>query len=151
MPAPSIASVSSADKTDLAEQTPTLQGITRSGPRRKSRNDQIQKAPLVSGTSTSFGVYESLARWNIVYLEGSGQFGTDEPSDEEVNTVLDYIEIHGGGAYITSEFLGYLNTADYTSVNRFMQPMGVEAKAISLNWGGVNGEIEFECFPPVPE
>jgi hypothetical protein len=87
----------------------------------------------------------------VVYLEGSGQFGTEEPSDDEMNTVLDYVSIHGGGVYATSEFFGYLNTADITSVNRLMQPMGVSANPINLNWGGVNGEIAFECFPPIPE
>ncbi len=87
----------------------------------------------------------------IVYLEGSGQFGTAEPSDPEMQTVLDFVQNEGGGAYVTSEFLGYLNTTDITSVNRLMIPMGVEANPINLNWGGVDGEIAFECFPPIPE
>ena len=87
----------------------------------------------------------------IVYLEGSGQFGTDEPTDQEMDTVLDFMSTYGGGVYITSEFFGYLNSADITSVNRLMLPVGVEANPINLNWGGVNGEIAFECFPPIPE
>jgi len=83
-----------------------------------------------------------------MYLEGSGQHDNgDQPSDAEMQTLYDYITIPGGGAYIVSEFAGYLKTADYTSINRVLNPLGVTALAVNLNWGNVNGEIEFECFP----
>ncbi len=55
--------------------------------------------------------------------------------------------VHGGGAYISSEFAGYLKPADYASVNRVLMPLGVEALEVNLNWGDVNGQIEFTCFP----
>jgi len=88
----------------------------------------------------------------VMYLEASGQFDQDdEPSDAEMQTLLDYVSIHGGGLYMVSEFSSggaYLNQDDLDSVNRVMMPMGVEALMVSLNWGNVDGNIEFECFPP---
>lgn len=87
----------------------------------------------------------------VMYMEASGQFDQgDEPSDEEMQTLLDYVSIHGGGLYMVSEFSNgsaYLNQNDLDSVNRIMQPMGVEALMVSLNWGDVDGNIEFDCFP----
>ncbi|MCY1004122.1 hypothetical protein OV079_00775 [Nannocystis pusilla] len=84
----------------------------------------------------------------VMYLEGSGQFdGGDQPTDEEMQTLLEYVTVHGGGAYISSEFAGYLKPADYASVNRVLMPLGVEALEVNLNWGDVNGQIEFTCFP----
>ena len=90
----------------------------------------------------------------VMYLEASGQFdGGDEPSDAEMQTLLDFAFIHGGGLYVVSEFAdpnfgAYLNQNDLDSVNRVMQPMGVTSLQVSLNWGNVDGNIEFECFPP---
>lgn len=84
----------------------------------------------------------------VMYLEGSGQFDNgDQPSDEEIQTVLDYVFIHGGGLYVSSEFAGYLKPADYVSVNRLMTPMGVTALEVNLDWGNVDGQIDFTCFP----
>ncbi|MGB1016702.1 MAG: hypothetical protein ACPG4T_21365 [Nannocystaceae bacterium] len=87
----------------------------------------------------------------IEYLESSYQFGMDEPSDAEMDTLLEYVNTHGGGVYVSSEFGAingpYLNAVDIASVNRLMIPMGVEAQAASLNWGDVDGNIEFDCFP----
>jgi hypothetical protein len=90
----------------------------------------------------------------VMYLEASGQFdGGDEPSDAEMQTLLDYVSVHGGGLYAVSEFAdpnfgAYLNQNDLDSVNRLMEPLGVMALQVSLNWGNVDGNIEFECFPP---
>jgi hypothetical protein len=90
----------------------------------------------------------------VMYMEASGQFdGGDEPSDAEMTTLLDYVAIHGGGLYVVSEFAdpnwgAYLNQADLDSVNRVLQPLGVTALQVSLNWGNVDGNIDFECFPP---
>jgi hypothetical protein len=90
----------------------------------------------------------------VMYLEASGQFdGGDEPSDSEMQTLLDYVSMHGGGLYVVSEFAdpnfgAYLNQNDLDSVNRVMMPLGVTALQVSLNWGNVDGNIEFECFPP---
>ena len=90
----------------------------------------------------------------VMYMEASGQFdGGDQPSDAEMQTLLDYVQLHGGGLYVVSEFAdpnfgAYLNLQDLQSVNRVMQPMGVEALQVSLNWGNVDGNIDFECFPP---
>lgn len=87
----------------------------------------------------------------VLYLEGSGQFdGGDQPSDEEIQTILDFVSIHGGGLYVSSEFAGYLKPADYVSVNRLMVPMGVEALEVNLDWGNVDGQIDFTCFPAPP-
>lgn len=84
----------------------------------------------------------------VMYLEGSGQFdGGDQPTDEEMQTLLEYVTVYGGGAYISSEFAGYLKAADYASVNRVLMPLGVQALEVNLNWGDVNGQIEFTCFP----
>jgi hypothetical protein len=88
-----------------------------------------------------------LADYDIVlYLEGSGQFGMDQPSDQEMTTLLDYLSM-GGGVYISSEFFGYLNNMDLMSVNRLLTPLGITAQATNLNWGNVDGNIDFECFP----
>lgn len=88
-----------------------------------------------------------LADYDIVmYLEGSGQFGMDQPSDQEMTTLLDYMSM-GGGLYISSEFFGYLNNMDLTSVNRLLMPLGITSQPVSLNWGNVDGNIDFECFP----
>jgi hypothetical protein len=90
----------------------------------------------------------------VMYLEASGQFdGGDEPSNAEMQTLVDYVHDHGGGLYMVSEFAdpnfgAYLNQNDLDSVNRIMQPMGVTSLQVSLNWGNVDGNIEFECFPP---
>jgi hypothetical protein len=89
----------------------------------------------------------------VMYLEASGQFdGGDEPSDAEMQTLLDYVQLHGGGLYAVSEFAdpnfgAYLNQNDLDSVNRLMQPLGITALQVSLNWGNVDGNIDFECFP----
>ncbi|PRP91088.1 hypothetical protein ENSA5_58250 [Enhygromyxa salina] len=87
----------------------------------------------------------------VMYMEASGQFDQgDEPSDAEMQTLLDYVSIHGGGLYMVSEFSNgsaYLNQDDLDSINRVMQPMGVEALMVSLAWGNVDGNIEFDCFP----
>lgn len=82
----------------------------------------------------------------VMYLEGSGQFGNDQPSDQEIDTLLDFITA-GGGAYVSSEFFGYLNDADIASVNRLLTPLGSSALPQNLNWGNVDGQIDFECFP----
>ena len=84
----------------------------------------------------------------VMYTESSGQFGNDEPTNQEMQTLLDYMQIHGGGLYIVSEFFGYMTQADLDSVNRLLNPLGIESEAVSLNWGNVDGNIEFECFPP---
>lgn len=77
----------------------------------------------------------------------------DEPSDAEVQTLIDFAAIHGGGLIVSSEYSvspvgGYLGAADIASVNRIMQPLGIEAEAVSLEWGDADGSIEFPCFPP---
>ncbi|RMG95029.1 MAG: hypothetical protein D6705_14745 [Deltaproteobacteria bacterium] len=84
----------------------------------------------------------------VVYMEGSGQFDQgDQPTDAEMQTVVDYVVSHGGGLYVVSEFYGYMNDADLESVNRIMEPLGVRALAVNLNWGNVAGNIDFTCFP----
>ncbi len=84
----------------------------------------------------------------VVYLEGSFQWDQgDEPTDAEMQTLLDYVQIQGGGLYAVSEFLGYMNQNDLDSVNRLMEPMGVKAMPVNLNWGNVAGMIDFTCFP----
>ena len=82
----------------------------------------------------------------VMYLEGSGQFGMDAPSDQEMTTLLDYLSM-GGGVYISSEFYGYLKDFDLVSVNRVLMPLGITSQPVSLNWGNVDGNIDFECFP----
>ncbi|MCY1058945.1 hypothetical protein [Nannocystis sp. SCPEA4] len=84
----------------------------------------------------------------VMYLEGSGQYDDgDQPTDVEMQTLYEYVTVHGGGAYISSEFAGYMKTSDYQSVNRVLMPLGVEALEVNLDWGDVNGQIEFTCFP----
>lgn len=90
----------------------------------------------------------------VMYLEASGQFdGGDEPSDQEMQTLLDYVQLHGGGAYVSSEFAdpgfgAYLNQNDLDSVNRVFVPLGLESLQMNLDWGDVDGNIDFDCFPP---
>lgn len=84
----------------------------------------------------------------VMYLEGSGQYDMgDQPTNLEMQTLVEFVTIYGGGAYISSEFAGYLQPADYASINRALQPLGVEALAVNLNWGNVDGQIDFTCFP----
>jgi len=33
------------------------------------------------------------------------------------------------------------------SVNRVLMPLGITSQPVSLNWGNVDGNIDFECFP----
>ena len=90
----------------------------------------------------------------VMYLEASGQFDAgDEPSDQEMQTLLDYVQLHGGGAYVSSEFAdptfgAYLNQNDLDSVNRLLGPLGLQSLQVSLDWGDVDGNIDFDCFPP---
>lgn len=90
----------------------------------------------------------------VMYLEASQQFDNDdEPSDQEMQTLLDYVQLHGGGVYVSSEFANpmtnvYLDQDDLDSVNRLLIPLGLESMQVSLNWGNVDGNIDFECFPP---
>lgn len=90
----------------------------------------------------------------VMYLEASGQFdGGDEPSDAEMQTLVDYVSTYGGGLYISSEFAdpggsAYLTLADLASINRALVPLGLTAQQVSLAWGNVDGNIDFECFPP---
>ena len=90
----------------------------------------------------------------VMYLEASGQFdGGDEPSNQEMQTLLDYVQLHGGGAYVSSEFAdpvfnAYLNQNDLDSVNRLLVPLGLQSLQVSLDWGDVDGNIDFDCFPP---
>lgn len=90
----------------------------------------------------------------VVYLEESEYLDDgDEPSDEEVQTLLDYVLVQGGGLVVSSEYAkgfgGYLSAHDLRSVNRIMNPLGIEALEVDLNWGDARGSIEFTCFPPV--
>lgn len=92
----------------------------------------------------------------VYYIEGTSQANqTEQPTDEEMQTVLDYVSVYGGGLYVSSEYVNldlgaYLTPADIDSVNRLMKPLGVEALLVDLDWGGVNGEIDFACFPTPP-
>jgi hypothetical protein len=88
----------------------------------------------------------------VMYLEASGQFDSgDQPSDAEMQTLIDYASM-GGGLYVSSEFAdpaggAYLNATDLASVNRVLVPLGLEALQVSLDWGNVDGNIDFDCFP----
>lgn len=90
----------------------------------------------------------------VMYLEASRQFDEgDEPSDAEMQTLLDYVQLHGGGAYVSSEFAdpvldAYLGQDDLDSVNRLLGPLGLQSLQVSLAWGDVDGNIDFDCFPP---
>jgi hypothetical protein len=90
----------------------------------------------------------------VMYLEASGQFDMgDQPSDAEMQTLVDYATLHGGGLYVSSEFADpaggvEVGATDLASVNRLLQPLGLTALQVSLNWGNVDGNIDFECFPP---
>lgn len=88
-----------------------------------------------------------LADYDIVnYIEGSFQWSQDQPTQQEVQTYLDYLQM-GGGGYVVSEFYGYINDADIAGVNRILQPLGLVTEPVSLDWGNVDGQIDFECFP----
>ncbi len=87
----------------------------------------------------------------VIYFEDTAHLYEDDPSDEELQTVLAYLE-DGGGVIASSEYVngvaGYLTPADVESVNRLLNPLGIEALGVSLNWGDVGGHVEFPCFPP---
>ena len=84
----------------------------------------------------------------VMYFEGSYQYDNgDAPTAEEVQTLLDYVSLHGGGLYVSSEYLGYLQPNDLASVNRILMPLGVESLEVNLNWGGASGLVDIACFP----
>ena len=87
----------------------------------------------------------------VVYFEDSAHLYDEEPSTEEFETVLAYLE-DGGGLIASSEHVngiaGYLTQSDVDSINRLLSPLGIEAVAVSLQWGDVGGRVEFPCFPP---
>lgn len=61
--------------------------------------------------------------------------------------------VHGGGVYVSSEFAdpvlnAYLDQGDLDSVNRLLVPLGLQSLQVSLDWGDVDGNIDFDCFPP---
>lgn len=89
----------------------------------------------------------------VIYLEESYFLDEgDEPTTEELQTALEFAAA-GGGLIVSSEYSvvngGYLTPADIDSVNRIMAPLGLQALAVSLDWGEVDGAIDFPCFPPV--
>lgn len=89
----------------------------------------------------------------VAYYEESSYIDEGErPSDEEMATILGFLDA-GGGLVISSEYVretggGFLTPEDLLSVNRLLEPLGVRALAVDLNWGDAAGEIEFPCFPP---
>ncbi len=89
----------------------------------------------------------------VVYLEESEFLDEGaEPTDEEVQTLLAYVQLHRGGLVVSSEYAngvgGYLSPRDLSSVNRIMKPLGFEALEVDLSWGDAHGSIDFTCFPP---
>lgn len=91
----------------------------------------------------------------VIYIEASWQYDQgQQPSDEEIATLLDYVAVYGGGLYAVSEFADpewafYLGSGDLISVNRLMQPLGVEAQQVSLDHGEAKGEFLLDC--PLPD
>lgn len=89
----------------------------------------------------------------VWYLEESWVLDQgDEPSDAEVQTLLDYTAIEGGGLVVAAEYAdpggtGYLRQSDLDSVNRILGPLGLTADLVSLDWGEATGAIAFPCFP----
>jgi hypothetical protein len=69
--------------------------------------------------------------------------GAERPGDDDAARLYRM----GGGMYISSEFYGYLKDFDLVSVNRLLMPLGITSQPVSLNWGNVDGNIDFECFP----
>jgi hypothetical protein len=68
-------------------------------------------------------------------------------SADEAQTIVDYVQDHGGGLYLASEYWGFINQGDLSAVNAIAVPFGTEFENTNLNWGQANGEIGFECFP----
>lgn len=87
----------------------------------------------------------------VVYFEDSAHLYDEDPADEEFQTLLAYLE-DGGGLIASSEHVngvaGYLTQGDVDSINRLLSPLGIEAIAVSLQWGDAGGRVEFPCFPP---
>ncbi|MEM7157262.1 MAG: hypothetical protein AAF799_30695 [Myxococcota bacterium] len=89
----------------------------------------------------------------VIYFEESAYLdGGEQPSNAELQTVLEFTDA-GGGLVVSSEYAtpggGYLTPADIDSVNRILAPLGMRSLPVSLNWGEVDGVIKFPCFPPV--
>ncbi|MEZ4380019.1 MAG: hypothetical protein R3A79_01635 [Nannocystaceae bacterium] len=68
-------------------------------------------------------------------------------SDAEAQTLVDYVQAHGGGLYLASEYFGFLSQADVNRINTIGNPLGVDFLTTNLDWGQANGEIGFSCFP----
>ncbi|EDM79353.1 hypothetical protein PPSIR1_02331 [Plesiocystis pacifica SIR-1] len=65
----------------------------------------------------------------------------------EAATIVEYVQDHGGGLYLASEYWGFINQGDLDTINTIANPLGVEFEATNLDWGQANGDIAFECFP----
>ena len=68
-------------------------------------------------------------------------------TQQQADTIVDYVENHGGGLYLASEYWGFINQSDLDAVNSIANPFDVNFLATNLDWGQANGEAEFECFP----
>ncbi|MEX1366431.1 MAG: hypothetical protein AB1Z98_25125 [Nannocystaceae bacterium] len=89
----------------------------------------------------------------VIYFEESAYLdGGEQPSDDELQTVLEFTDA-GGGLVVSSEYAvpggGYLTPADIDSVNRILAPLGLRSLPVNLDWGEVDGVLELPCFPPV--
>jgi hypothetical protein len=65
----------------------------------------------------------------------------------QAQTIVDYVQDHGGGLYLASEYWGFINQGDLTAVNAIAVPFGTEFQGTNLAWGQANGEVGFACFP----
>jgi len=83
----------------------------------------------------------------VIYCETPYFRGDDLPT-AEVQTLIDYVTLQGGGLYLMSEWFTYLNQDDIDAVNRIANPLGANFLPTDLEWGGIEGQVSLSCFPP---
>ena len=75
-------------------------------------------------------------------------FCTLGPLDPAVTqTLIDYVQIYGGGLYLASEYYAWADDDDVAAINSISVPFGVEFGKEFLDWGSATGDINFACFP----
>ena len=85
--------------------------------------------------------------WDVVIYCKPPYFESEDLTAAEVQTLIDYTKVHGGGTLLVSEWFTYLNQDDIDAINLVAQPLGANLLSTNLDWGGADGTIDFDCFP----
>jgi hypothetical protein len=62
-------------------------------------------------------------------------------------TLIDFVEIYGGGVYLASEYYPWADDDDVAAINSIANGWDVDFGKMQLDWGSATGDINFTCFP----